>query len=143
MNRGTRLLILTLAALSLGVFLTGSKISDYPFKKTRWGVAETTRRKIYRNLSEAEIKKEMKIMAEGIGVKCDYCHNEKDYASEEKPEKDFGRVKMGLVKWLNDKYRPLNADWEYTCYTCHHGKVSPVASAPPGSPRKSAIFRKN
>jgi hypothetical protein len=143
MNRGTRLSLLILSALSLNFFLTGSKLSDYPFKKTQWGVAETTKRKHYKNMSEAEIKKEMKKIADGIGVKCVYCHNEKNYASEEKLEKDFGRKKIGLVKWLNDKYRPPNVDWEYSCWTCHRGKVKPVEWKTPGAAPKTAILKKN
>jgi hypothetical protein len=77
-------------------------------------------------MKEAEIKKLMKTHADGIGVKCSFCHNEKNYASEENPMKDFGRKKIYLLQWLNDKYRPPNASWEYTCYTCHRGKVKPV-----------------
>jgi hypothetical protein len=134
MNRGIRLLLLTFSWLSLAFFLTASRISDYPFRGTRWGVAEETRRKFFRTETEAEIKKAMKKMAADIGVKCVYCHNEKNYASEEKPEKDFARTKLGLVRWLNDKYRPANADWQYSCYTCHHGRVKPVPSAPPVIP---------
>jgi hypothetical protein len=143
MNRAMRLLLLAISALSLNLFLTGSKISDYPFKKTPWGVGETTRVKHLKNLSEAEIKKEMKKIANGIGVKCTHCHNEKNYASEEKAEKEFARVKIGLVKWLNAKYRPANADWEYSCWSCHRGKVKPVDWMPPGAAPKTAILKKN
>jgi len=129
MNLWMRRLAVTAAGLGLAFFLTGFQIGKYPMRKTQWGQAETTHRKVFKEQSEAEIKKYMEKMCKDIGVKCGFCHNVKDYASEEKPEKDFGRHKIQLVKWLNDKYRPAGATWEYSCYTCHRGVMKPVPSA--------------
>jgi len=125
--------VLWLTGLGLALFLVGWQIDDYPFRKTQFGAAEGTR-KVYKNLSDAEIKAVMQEMADGIGVKCDYCHNEKNYASEEKPMKDFARKKIFMLDWMNHKYRPPKAKWEYTCYTCHRGQVKPVPQAAPPAP---------
>lgn len=118
------------AGLILG--LAAFQIPEYPFGKTRFGKLEGTR-KVYKSLTVPEIKKVMRPMANSIGVDCDYCHNEQNYASDEKPAKDFARHKIQMIEWLNVKYRPSGAKWEYSCYSCHRGRVRPVPSAPPAA----------
>ncbi len=44
-------------------------------------------------------------------------------------------MKIGMLTYLNSKYRPKNAKWEYTCYSCHRGKLKPVPSQAPGTAR--------
>ena len=133
MKPRARTAILCLAGLGAVFALIGWQIQDYPFRKSQFGTMEGTR-KFNQDKSEAEVKKIMKVMADGIGVKCVFCHNEKDYTSDEKPMKDFVRKKMYLVDWMNHKYRPATAKWEYSCYTCHRGSIKPVPSAPPLPP---------
>lgn len=128
MNPRTRKLLFTASGLFFALVLTGFQISDYPFRKSQFGVAEGTR-KIYKNMTEAQIKPHMEKMSKEIGVKCVFCHNVKDYTSEEKPMKDFVRHKIQMVEWLNAKYRPKDAKWEYSCYSCHRGQVKPVPSS--------------
>jgi hypothetical protein len=73
----------------------------------------------------------MKTLSDAIGEKCVYCHDEKNYPSDEKPAKDFARHKLQMVDWLNVKYRPAGAKWEYGCYSCHRGQIRPVPWVPP------------
>ncbi len=129
-----RTVVLLLAGLAGVLAVAGWQIQDYPFRPTQFGQAEGTR-KFNIDMPEAQLKKVMKVMADDIGVKCVFCHNEKDYTSDEKPMKDFVRKKMYLVDWMNNKYRPKNAKWEYSCYTCHRGSIKPVPSAPPAAPK--------
>jgi hypothetical protein len=128
MNPRIRVLLLSLSGIGVALFLTGFQIADYPFRKSQFGVAEGTR-KVYKTETEKQIKVHMEKMSKEIGVKCTFCHNVKDYTSEEKPMKDFVRHKMQMVEWLNAKYRPKTAAWEYSCYTCHRGQVKPVPSS--------------
>ena len=124
--------LLGLAGLGLAFLFTGSQIQKYRFPRTKFGPNEG-RLKIYKDKSPEEIKKLMQVMSDDIGVKCAFCHDEKDYASEENPMKDFARRKMFMLDWMNAKYKPLEAKWEYSCYTCHRGQVTPVPSSPPGA----------
>lgn len=112
------------------------------------GVAGTTAptpKHLYKNLKilPQDISKEAmhEIMdvqfADGLGIKCDYCHvkeagaDHPDFASDANPEKDIARAMMTMVLQLNkidfQVKRPLIGDslMVVTCYTCHHGSVFP------------------
>lgn len=138
-TRRIQVLLATLALLIAGGSLTAFQISEYPFKKKPEGKGSKLppRRKVYLDQTDAEMKKIMKGMCEEIGAKCEECHNTKDFASFEKPMKEFAQYKMLMVGWLNAKYRPENATWKYTCYSCHRGVLRPLPSAPP--PKKPGL----
>lgn len=120
-------LLLGATVLTLANVVPGA--GDFP-KPTKFSPGEPHRRHL-RDMPDAEIKKYMKGVADGLGVKCSFCHEGKDYASEAIPIKDFARKKIGMVRWLNEKYRPEGAKWEYSCFSCHRGQVRPVPSIPP------------
>ena len=126
LTRGAALVLVGLVAT---VTLSGFQISKYQFKRRTFPNGQP-HRMVYRDLTPEQIKPYMKEMAAQIGVKCAYCHDESDYASEAKPEKDFARSKMLMVGWLNDKYRPEGATWHYNCWECHRGRVRPVPEGP-------------
>ena len=72
-----------------------------------------------------------------LGVKCDFCHNMEDRASDEKPTKVTARKMMEMVKNINAT--TFNGEQKVTCYTCHHGEQKPAAPPPmpgrgPGGP---------
>ena len=71
-----------------------------------------------------ETKKEMmdymkKEISAPLGVKCSYCHNVRDFASDEKKEKEITRQMMIMTNSINKStmtplaYEPVN------CWTCH------------------------
>ena len=71
----------------------------------------------------------------GLGVRCDFCHNMEDRASDEKPQKVTARKMMAMVKNINDTQ--FNGEQKVTCYTCHHGEqkpAAPPAGRGPGGP---------
>ncbi|MDZ4803924.1 MAG: photosynthetic reaction center cytochrome c subunit family protein [Candidatus Eisenbacteria bacterium] len=122
----------TLTALAILITLTGFQVGEYPaFKTPQAQKKKPSGRTYYKDLSDTEIRKVMKKMSAEIGAKCDYCHNTKDYASFEKEMKIFAHYKLGMVDWLNNKYRPAGASWEYSCYTCHRGKLKEIPSSMP------------
>jgi photosynthetic reaction center cytochrome c subunit len=129
-----RIFLGSLAALVVVIAATGFQVQDYPvFTKDRpRGPKKIVQRKVYMDYSDQQIRAEMKRMAAEIGAKCDYCHNTKDYASFEKPTKEFAQYKLKMVEWLNAKYRPPDAKWGYSCYTCHRGQLKDLPSMPPG-----------
>jgi hypothetical protein len=128
-----------LLLLGFAVVATGFQVGDYPFEqreKPRGGRPREERR-FYQELSDKEIRAVMKDMAAQLGVDCNYCHNTKDYKSFENPMKEFAQVKISMVNWLNAKYRPVDATWNYSCFTCHRGTVKPLPQAAPPTPLPS------
>lgn len=125
----------TLAVLAATITVTGFQVGEYPvFKTPNAQKNKPKARTVYKDLSDSEIRKVMKVMAAEIGAKCDYCHDTNDYASFSKQTKQFTQYKLGMVEYLNHKYRPPNATWKYSCYTCHRGKLKDVPSVmPPGA----------
>ena len=76
-------------------------------------------------------------MQTALGVRCDFCHNMEDRASDEKPTKVTARKMMEMVKNINAT--TFNGEQKVSCYTCHHGQQKPAAPPPmagrgPGGP---------
>jgi hypothetical protein len=74
-------------------------------------------------------------MQTALGVRCDFCHNMEDRASDEKPTKVTARKMMEMVKNINAT--TFNGEQKVSCYTCHHGEQKPAAPPPgrgPGGP---------
>lgn len=129
--------VLFLVALGVaGLALSGFQVNDYPFNKSspRKRPKLPERRRVYLEETEAQMREIMKKMCEEIGAKCEDCHNPKDFTAFEKPMKEFAQYKMLMLGWLNAKYRPENATWKYTCYTCHRGVLRPLPQGPPPKP---------
>ncbi|MBK7735306.1 MAG: c-type cytochrome [Chitinophagaceae bacterium] len=88
-----------------------------------------------KNISSEALHKYMDDFNEGLGVKCNYCHakNEEgtqlDFASDDKPEKEMGRIMIKLTMEINQKYfnyrGDSTAEWRVTCNTCHRGNPIP------------------
>ncbi len=64
-----------------------------------------------------------------LGVRCDHCHVQGNFASDEKPQKETARKMIQMAENLNTTL----GDGKVTCYTCHRGEVEPktIAPAPP------------
>jgi len=84
----------------------------------------------------AQVREEMRRMAEAIGVKCDHCHVQGNFASDEKRPKHTGRRMLELTLALNRQYFPTHTPAEgesrlgrITCYTCHQGAAIPKGTA--------------
>ncbi len=84
--------------------------------------------------STREIRDFMKTVSSGIGEKCNYCHNLKDYPSDEKETKLIGREFIKLVVQINEQVAAINANvmskenlQSVTCYTCHAGELAIIS----------------
>jgi hypothetical protein len=62
-----------------------------------------------------------------LGVKCDFCHMQGDFASDANPHKETARYMITLAKEVNAKFP--DGKVHVTCYTCHRGAEEP-ATAP-------------
>ena len=79
-----------------------------------------------------EVRAEMQLMAQALGVKCDHCHVQGNFASDEKRTKATARKMIDLTRSLNADYFADKAPAEggsrfgrVTCYTCHQGAPTP------------------
>src|SRR5262245_41574598 len=81
-----------------------------------------------------ELKKTMNGFADQLGVKCTFCHNTDNYASDEKRHKNDARKMIQLVQYMKanrEKYfNPRAKDELFSCGTCHRGKNEPEPFVP-------------
>ncbi len=88
--------------------------------------------KVLTGWTGADVREEMRRMTDALGVKCDHCHVQGNFASDEKRAKKTGRRMLELTLALNKEYFPEHSRTEggsrlgrVTCYTCHQGEVTP------------------
>lgn len=72
---------------------------------------------------EAFMRREV---APGLGVTCDFCHVEGDYASDANGHKLIARDMLRMQVELNRSY--FDGKGTVSCYTCHHGEKEPGAT---------------
>lgn len=89
-----------------------------------------------------EVRAEMRLMTEALGVKCEHCHVQGNFASDEKRTKAAARRMIDLTRALNAEYFPdfvpaagASRFGRITCYTCHQGAPTPKTSGGPGAER--------
>jgi photosynthetic reaction center cytochrome c subunit len=86
---------------------------------------------ILKGLPESQLVPVMNYMGASLGVRCNYCHvnkdgNNWDFASDEKGEKVTARKMITMVKDINKG--SFNGNTEITCYTCHRGRTGPMGT---------------
>lgn len=72
-----------------------------------------------------------------LGVKCDHCHVQADFSSDEKPEKDVARGMMKMMASIRqgaEEFAPGGRVQKITCWTCHRGSPKIELPAPPQPP---------
>jgi hypothetical protein len=83
---------------------------------------------VLKDLPESQLLPMMNFMATSLGVRCSFCHMNKDgnwdYASDEKPAKKTARNMIAMTMGVNKNTFSGNA--EVSCYTCHRGRTSVV-----------------
>ena len=82
-------------------------------------------------LTAEQVMPSMMGFTRALGVRCDYCHMGRDFASDENPKKATARMMITLAHDVNAKFPDGKA--HVTCYTCHHGKTMPETEAPPAA----------
>jgi len=71
----------------------------------------------------------MRSFAAALGQKCDFCHVQGDFASDEKHTKEIARHMITMAKDINAKFP--DGKTHVTCYTCHRGATEPATAPPP------------
>ncbi len=59
-----------------------------------------------------------------LGVRCDFCHVQGDFASDEKHHKEIARKMIVLARDINAKFP--DGKTHVTCFTCHRGSEEPA-----------------
>ncbi len=95
--------------------------------------------KILKGWNSDEVRAEMRLVAEALGVKCEHCHVQGNFASDEKRAKHTARRMLELTMTLNaDNFAGYVAQdgqsklGRVTCYTCHQGAPTPKQTAGAG-----------
>ncbi len=80
-------------------------------------------------LKPDEVMNTMRTFTSGLGVRCDFCHIQGDFASDENRVKLTARNMIAMVQQINTHF---GGNPKVTCYTCHRGETEPK-SAPPAA----------
>ncbi len=110
-------------------------------------------------LEPANLIPTMRSFNAALGVECNHCHVQGNFASDDKPQKETARKMIVMARDINAKYfgsdamagsaagsphegavpaagqsstpdaAPMTAKMNVTCYTCHHGAVHPMTAA--------------
>lgn len=100
-------------------------------------IVESPNVKVLTGLYAQQFQEEMNYMVQALGVTCGTCHVQRNFGSEDKPEKQTARRMLEMTKMLNQQFFPDHKPKEgesvlgrVTCYTCHQGERTP--KLPPG-----------
>lgn len=83
-------------------------------------------------LKPDELMPTMRAFAVGLGVRCNFCHMQGDFASDENHHKVTARQMLTMVRQVNQTY--FNSNERVTCYTCHRGDEHPKTVPDAGAP---------
>lgn len=85
--------------------------------------------KVLNDMPASQLIPMMNLIAASLGVKCTYCHVNKDgqwdFPSDDKPEKNTAREMIMMT--MNANKTTFKGRTEVGCYTCHHGRTSPMS----------------
>lgn len=90
-----------------------------------------------KTITKRELVDSMRQWSQALGVRCDYCHEQKvpgdfqsmDFASDKIGHKEVARRMFTMVRELNGGPLPRAAgepDAAVSCVTCHHGLPTPT-----------------
>jgi|SRR5450755_803461 hypothetical protein len=66
-----------------------------------------------------------------LGVRCEFCHVQGNFASDEKPQKETARQMIAMARDINAKF--FESKMRVTCFTCHHGAEEPASRPAAGA----------
>jgi len=99
--------------------------------------------KVLNDVPADQLGKIMNIFSASLGVDCAFCHNTKDYSSDEKREKQTARKMIQMVFDINKNN--FNNRPQVSCNSCHNGHQEPSAApnlwpeAEPAQPKQPDV----
>ena len=75
----------------------------------------------------ADLGAAMQVIAQSLGVSCEYCHAAARGSGAPEPKKDIARQMMAMTRDINARVQEAtgNASAKVECITCHHGVPIP------------------
>ena len=83
-------------------------------------------------LQPEHLMETMQAFRVALGVKCDFCHVQGDFAADDKPHKEIARKMITMVHEINTHFP--DGKMHVTCYTCHRGAEEPATRPAEGEP---------
>jgi hypothetical protein len=71
----------------------------------------------------AELIPVMRAYSAALGVRCDHCHVQGNFAADDKPAKGTARMMITMAEEINGKF--TDGKVHVTCFTCHRGETEP------------------
>lgn len=89
--------------------------------------------KVFGQLPAERLPMMMGRFSEALGVSCDHCHVVKEWAKDDKEEKQIARDMMAMARTINAELLPKIPNLKserptVTCTTCHRGAVKPATT---------------
>lgn len=81
-------------------------------------------------LKPDQVMPAMRSFTAALGVKCDFCHVQGDFASDEKEHKEIARKMLTMTHEINTHFP--DGKMHVSCYTCHRGAEEPAMRPPEG-----------
>jgi hypothetical protein len=114
-----RIPFLTLPLIALIFFASQVIPQDEGFKNL----------KVLKPANKAEMMRIMAAYNKELGVKCEYCHDAKDYAKEENEQYHKARTMQAMVNEINAKFFNYKDAPQVSCVFCHQGNHKPKVAA--------------
>jgi len=80
--------------------------------------------KILKDIPASQLLPGMRYITTALGVKCNYCHVEGNFASDDKRPKQTAREMITMLNAINANN--FSGRPEVSCYTCHQGHHEPM-----------------
>jgi photosynthetic reaction center cytochrome c subunit len=79
---------------------------------------------VLKDIREDQLIPSMRYITAALGVRCDFCHVQDQFPSDDKPEKGRAREMMKMLMAINTQN--FHGHREVTCFTCHAGHSHPM-----------------
>ena len=89
--------------------------------------------KVLKATTGEEVSQIMRTFTLGLGVQCNFCHIQGNFASDENPKKEVARRMITMTHDVNALFPDTAAEkkMRVSCYTCHRGEAEPKTAPPP------------
>ena len=116
------------AALCLGIGVRAEQQPQAPPSQQSGQTAAEHYKNIQvlKNIPADELPNTMQYVAASLGVQCNFCHVQGQFASDDKPMKATARKMMQMVNSINSASYGVTVG----CATCHHGRMEPERTPP-------------
>src|ERR1700720_322566 len=84
---------------------------------------DPTNLKVLKVTKRPEVIQIMRTFTAGLGVECNPCHVQNNFASDENPKKEIARHMIQMAVEINGKFP--DGKMHVTCFTCHRGEIEP------------------